>query len=421
MNKAILSRRSNILNLLILAVLLIALASPRSVAYADTFSASNQAELDAAILAANTNGEADTITITADITLSVSALTNNITSDITINGAGHTLSGAGSFRVLYNSGGDLSINNLTISNGNTSSNGGGIFNAGTLTLNNCTLSGNTASGNGGGVYTQGGPTTFTIINSTFTGNQAGFGGGLLSFSSNSNSINNSTFSGNIATNDGGGLRNNGTLTINDSTFTNNSATINGGGVFNTSTLTLNRNLISGNTAPSPNGSELNNNGGTVTADNYNVFGHDGVADAQAYFSFSPGATNDYNATSDGSNIALASILNTTLADNDGPTWTHALVDNSPAHEFVPNTDAACIAGVSADQRGGVRAGGTATTGDTHCDSGAVEHNSDFTPTAITLSSLNAQSAIPMLSILLVLAIIFAGGFITIKKLNKKTG
>ena len=37
------------------------------------------------------------------------------------------------------------LNSLTITNGYTAANVGGIFNSGTLTLTNCTLSGNSAS------------------------------------------------------------------------------------------------------------------------------------------------------------------------------------------------------------------------------------------------------------------------------------
>lgn len=48
--------------------------------------------------------------------------------------------------------------------------------------------------------------------------------------------------------------------------------------------TLLRTLVSGNTAPE--GTELYRYG-TLTAANYNLFGHDGLNNAQAFFGFTP--------------------------------------------------------------------------------------------------------------------------------------
>ncbi|MGH9895384.1 MAG: choice-of-anchor Q domain-containing protein [bacterium] len=49
-----------------------------------------------------------------------------------------------------------------------------------------------------------------------------------------------------------------------------------------------------------------------------------------FSNFTPGAS-DITATSDGTiPTALANVLDTTLADNNGPTETHALIAGSPA-------------------------------------------------------------------------------------------
>jgi len=173
------------------------------------------------------------------------------------------------------------------------------------------------------------------------------------------------------------------VTIANSTISGNQANV-GGGVFNFSggTVNFNRSLVSGNTADSF-GKEVYN-GGTINADNYNLFGHSGLSNGQSFIGFTPGAT-DINATSDGSNpTALAGILDTTLQNNGGDTATHALVSGSPAMDASPN-DAACsdppISGL--DQRGVSRPQGSA------CDIGAFELEQE--PTAITLASFEVQA------------------------------
>ena len=62
-----------------------------------------------------------------------------------------------------------SISGLTIADGNTSGDGGGVFNGGNLTLSNDTISGNAATEGGGGVIDVLGATA-TLSGVTFTGN-----------------------------------------------------------------------------------------------------------------------------------------------------------------------------------------------------------------------------------------------------------
>jgi Ca2+-binding RTX toxin-like protein len=192
---------------------------------------------------------------------------------------------------------------------------------------------------------------------------------------------NSTLSGNSAGFEGGGVANRGyfsgasTMTLTNSTLSVNSANI-GGGVTNRAlgggaSVILTRNLISGNTAPSG-GAEVRGSSGTITAANSNLFGHSGLTNAQAFFGFIPGVS-DLTATSDGTTpTALAAILKPTLANNGGLTQTHNLVSGSPARNASPD-DADCQ---PADQRGVPRPQGP------QCDIGAVE-----VPVAPTLASL----------------------------------
>lgn len=319
-----------------------------------------------AITTANGNGVADTITLTANITLT--AVDNStygptglpvISSEITIVGNGRTLSRAGAapeFRLLtIASSGDLTIQDTTLSGGKMPdasallNDGGGIANySGQLRLEGCTVSGNTADGDGGGIYSNtDGSDEVVIINSTLSGNSAGDVGGGVSIlaldDTSSLTINNSTISGNSADDVGGGVY----------SFT-----------FGSSIVTLRRTLIAGNTATNG-GDEIrrfNAGGSSFTAANFNLFGHSDIDNSQAFSGFTPGAT-DITATSDGNDpTALTDILDTTLANNFGPTDTHNLVEDSPAIDASPD-DGDCE---PTDQRGIPRPQGPA------CDIGAVE-------------------------------------------------
>src|SRR5207244_1932400 len=86
--------------------------------------------------------------------------------------------------------------------------GGAIDSRGTFTMTGCTVSGNTSFNFGGGAFTTWTPTgPTTLINSTFTGNQAssagnGYGGAICAGSSNvaagTFTITNCTISGNTS-------------------------------------------------------------------------------------------------------------------------------------------------------------------------------------------------------------------------------
>ncbi len=127
-----------------------------------------------------------------------------ISQNLTLQGSG-TLSGTGyaGEPVLAITSGTVSLDNLTIKNGDNTSGyfGGGIFNDGALTLTNSTISGNTAYF-GGGIFNDG---TVTLTNSTVSGNTASVnGGGIYNFGTTT--LTNSTVSGNSAS-QGGGIYN----------------------------------------------------------------------------------------------------------------------------------------------------------------------------------------------------------------------
>jgi hypothetical protein len=260
--------------------------------------------------------------------------------------------------------GSLTLANSILSGNTSSSSGGGVFNDGTFSLANSTLTGNSAA-YGGGVHNVG---NLTLTNNTLSGNSADFGGGV--YNTSSLTLANSTLSGNAANNRGGGLVNVGSLTLANSTLSGNSAVNDGGGIANVSSLTLANTLISGNLAAAA--AEVNNIlPGVVSADEFNLFGHDSDA---GVLGFSPGASDIIPGQ------AVSAILNSTLAFNGGPTQTHALVPGSPALDAV--TAGSCP---PTDQRGFVRPSGV------NCDVGAVEAGASSPP---VVSSPLAFVALP---------------------------
>ncbi len=308
-----------------------------SITFPYTMTTNTQTELVQAINCANANATADTITLTANITLT--AVDNNddfvdsgdpdganglplITSEITIQSDGTTRTiargtSAPDFRIFaITTGGDLTLRDLTLQNGSAIAssvsifdNDGGaiqIFDA-TLTIIDSTFLDNSANGAGGVIYMS--SSTAIIDNSTFTDNSADFGGALFNlsdtvtitdslFSNNSATvgdggaiannaqmtINNTTFTENSA-GDGGAIFTNGTMTVNGSTFLDNSATGSsgpttgrGGAIYNLRTLTVNDSLLSDNSAQS--GGAIENAGSLVSNDSDYISNRSTGASAQ---------------------------------------------------------------------------------------------------------------------------------------------
>ena len=238
------------------------------------------AALITAITTSNANGEDDTIELATNGTYTLTAVDNStngpnglpvILSDtghkLVIHGNGATLQrstagGTPDFRLFQiDAGADVTIDGLTITNGNVGSDsGGGIYNLGTLTVSNSTISGNSAALYGGGIFNSsfGGSATLTVSNSTLSGNSASNGGGIYN-NNGTLTITNSTLSGNSASDTGGGIFNDAflggsaTLTITNSTLSGNSASGGGGGIENaasrgSATVRVSNSTLSGNSA-----------------------------------------------------------------------------------------------------------------------------------------------------------------------------
>jgi CSLREA domain-containing protein len=232
---------------------------------------------------------------------------------------------------LFNLGGAVTISNSTFSS-NSANFGGGIFTSGgTVIVVNSTFSGNSAASSGGGISTSGG--TVIIGNSTFSGNSTSFGGGI--FSDGTVIIGSSTFSGNSATNSGGGIANTGgTATIVNSTFFDNRATSFGGGASNVNSgaMTISLSTFSDNSASNLGGG-IYNFGATVTLTNSIVA--NSPAGGNCNGTITNGGHNLDSGASCGWGSANGSLSNINpqlgpLANNGGPTQTHALTGSSPA-------------------------------------------------------------------------------------------
>ena len=287
---------------------------------------------------------------------------------------------------------------MTIRNGHLSGAGAGISNSGNLTILNCTVSGNTqvTSGWGGGIYNDNG-STLNVTNSIISGNSAnGAGGGIANFGTLS--LTNSTISGNSSSNSGGGIftYSDCTLNVTNSTISGNTATLSGGGIFTYSVLILTNTTLSGNstsgtgsggggllTAGGPGTATLTNvtitdnhaagNGGgvllldgndklrnTIVAGNVseddastnNIHFNMDTSAASSNNLIGPGETGGLTATN-GNQINVANPGLGALANNGGPTQTHALLPSSPALNAGSNT-LATNAGLTTDQRGFAR-------------------------------------------------------------------
>ncbi len=167
-------------------------------------------DLRQAIVQANTNGGVETITFDKTVFTTPQTITltggqlelNDTTGKETITGpkVGVTVSGDGLSRVFeVEAGVTASISGLTIPDGTTTGNGGGLRNLGTATLSNCTVSGNYAEFDGGGLYTNSAG-TMTLTNCTVTGNSASgeSGGGGVANDAGSLTVDDSTFDANHA-------------------------------------------------------------------------------------------------------------------------------------------------------------------------------------------------------------------------------
>ena len=314
--------------------------------------ADNVISLREAIIAVNNGAGGDTIQLgSGDYKLTIMTGTGDAHGDLDIDedveiigmADGSTvidaslLTGESVFSVVN---GDATFQNLTITGGDKIGDGGGIHveSGVQVIVDNVVVTDNSATGSGGGIYNAG---TLTVSNSTISDNKAGNSGGGISASNGAIQINNVTVSNNEATNDGGGVfLSNGTHNLTNVTISGNTAGDEGGGVFVRKLATGNHyyNTITDNTAGDKGGGLRNEfSGGTVKVTGSIIAGNRGPT----------GSPDDVSGTIDppATSIIGGSTVNLLepLADNGGPAETHALKPGS---------------------LGAINQGGTATAGET---------------------------------------------------------
>ncbi len=248
---------------------------------------------------------------------------------ISDNTSGETLAGSTLFSQSTGSfNAQLIIDKSTI----TQSIGGGIRSSAqgavglgsALTMNNSAVS----SSSGAGVTVINGSASISrseISNNDFSG--------VLTGNDVSLAIYDSTVSGNSTISTGGGVSivigsGSPVVTLINNTISDNTAVEGGGIEQNMGILNLINTVVSGNHTSGA-GKEIRRTGGTAGNQRNNLLGVSSITTAQALSGFAI-TGNDITATGDGSRATPLSELIGPLANNGGPTRTHALPPGSPA-------------------------------------------------------------------------------------------
>ncbi len=344
---------------------------------------------------AATNGESDTFNLVPFASYTFSSVgetladgTNAIPSiladgagrnGITINGNGATFSRAGggpNFRFFRLSGSAssafLTINDLTMTGGSSTTDGGAILSTGgaNLTINNSNIINNLAGVNGGGVFlTSGSGAVFNNV--TLNGNTAGGdGGGVNSNTTGFVQFNNSRVNSNTSTLGTGGVSGTGgSFEFNDSTLDSNTGKT--GGAFSGTDGVFNRSSITSNTATTTGTGGVSSGAANLRLVGSYVAGNRGQTAAS-----SGGGVQGANVTVINSTVHNNSSAGTGLNATGGVGGTNVTIQNSTITQNSTNSTGA----------GGVRASniimsGTIVAQNTTFGPGAVREVQDTTGAA----------------------------------------
>ena len=361
-------------------------------------------------------------TLSADVRLNNSSITANVTDDfgdgggissssgdvilnnssVSANTAGLNADGGG----IDTSSGDVFVNSSTISGNQSSDEGGGIHSSsGNVTFNDSSLSNNTAGDEGGGVSTSSGDLTFD--RSTINGNLSGLEGGGIETLFGDILLRNSTVSGNQSGASGGGIYQDfGDFTrIVNSTIFNNQSDGDGGGIHHAGassldTLIIENSIVAGNVTVNGIGSDLNYSSNIVSSVRNSLIGSNAGTPLQA---ISPGAT-DADGNLVGTAAAPIDPLLGALADNGGPTLTHALLAGSPA--------------INAGGSVSVDIGNTDQRGEARISDGQIDIGAFELGTAFLLGDSDQNGVVDFSDIPAFISVLQSGGFLDEADINR---
>lgn len=285
------------------------------------------------------------------------------------------------------SGGPVTVSDSTVRDNTSEAGGGGVENDGQrVTLTRLTITGNTAAADGGGIESQGSG-AFSVVDTTVSQNTAEHGGGFANVADGTLQITGSTFWDNRAKQYGGGIYNasDAEALIENTTSSGNVAQVAGGGLYTDAdaglrvvNATINRNVA-------PHGAGIGDEpGGSVNfpiEPSQSVILRNTIVAGNLYSpecSFAVGSEGGnldsadscyLRGSRDRSNAGDPKI--DAIADNGGPSMTHAIQDDSFA------LDGGVAPCASVDQRGVTRPKNTT------CDIGALEHEGPFPAADLT--------------------------------------
>ena len=291
----------------------------------------------------------DVITLTEDIVLN--APLPSITSEITIEGNGYTISGSDEFRIFDVDGGRLTISDMTLRDGDATQGGAiRLINGARVTAANVAFSDNLA-GHGGAIATESADVRLDVSSSSFIGNQGDSGAGAVLVDGGTVNISASAFLGNRAGSIGGAMETrSGTVDLANSTFSDNLAR-QGGAIFSHGAdTTLTHVTLMNNRAHNIVGAGIYHHSGTLNLRNSIVAGSGRGDDCYGRLTENRG-----NLSQDGT-CSTAIIADPLLAERTGAHY--PLLNASPAHAAAD--PAFCL---PTDQLGNPRP---------HCDIGAIE-------------------------------------------------
>ena len=248
--------------------------------------------------------------------------------------------------------------------------GGGLLSRGADTVERTVISDNFVRERGGGILVSG---SLILTQSAVTGNEVElWDGGGVYVHLGTLTVSQSTIAGNhVSRRYGGGIANNGTSMLYDSTVSGNQAVGLGGGIANWAALSLDHCTVLGNTATTGSAMFVHVDG-SVVARGTIVEGtceRDGLSTSLGANVESPLDTCGFDQSSDLVDVSPQTLNLGPLADNGGPTQTHALLPGSIAIDRIPTSMCLDADGqpLTTDQRGVARPQALA------CDVGAFEY------------------------------------------------